>query len=110
MYPSKKIVCIFQPHTFSRTKSLFEQFISSFNLANELILTDIFPSLREIADDTVSSKLLADNIAKIQKNVLYMPKLEDVIKYLSQNNFNDSYIIVTMGAGDVYKVGKELIK
>ena len=107
---NKKIVCIFQPHTYSRTKSLFEQFISSFNSAHELILTDIFPSLREIADNTVSSKLLADSVSKIQKDVLYLPKLEDVIKYLNQKSFNDSYIIITMGAGDVYKIGKELIK
>ena len=89
MYPNKKIVCIFQPHTYSRTKSLFEQFISSFSLADELILTDIFPSLREIADNTVSSKILADNVSKIQKNVLYLPKLEDVVKYLDQKSFNE---------------------
>lgn len=110
IYPNKKIVCIFQPHTYSRTKSLFEQFISSFVSADELILTDIFPSLREIADNTVSSKLLADNVSKIQKDVLYLPKLKDVVEYLDQKSFNDSYIIITMGAGDVYKIGKELIK
>jgi len=109
MYPNKKIVCIFQPHTYSRTKSLFEQFITSFNLANELILTDIFPSLREIADNTVSSKILAERVSRIQKDVLYLPNLEDVIKYLDQKVFNDSYIIITMGAGDVYKIGKELV-
>ncbi|HUD04915.1 MAG TPA: UDP-N-acetylmuramate--L-alanine ligase [Patescibacteria group bacterium] len=109
IYPNKKIVCIFQPHTYSRTKSLFEQFKSSFNFANELILTDIFPSLREVADNTVSSELLASSVAKIQKDVLYIARLEDVIKYLEQKNFNDNYIIITMGAGDVYKIGKELI-
>jgi UDP-N-acetylmuramate--alanine ligase len=109
IYPNKKIVCIFQPHTYSRTKSLFEQFTSSFSFTNELILIDIFPSLREIADNTVSSKFLADRVSKIQKNVLYIAKLEGVIKYLNQKNFNDSYIIITMGAGDVYKIGKELI-
>jgi UDP-N-acetylmuramate--alanine ligase len=88
---------------------LFEQFKSSFNFANELILTDIFPSLREVADNTVSSELLASSVAKIQKDVLYIARLEDVIKYLEQKNFNDNYIIITMGAGDVYKIGKELI-
>jgi len=109
IYPNKKIVCIFQPHTYSRTKSLFEQFIYSFSSATELILTDIFPSLREIADITVSSKLLADSVSRIQKNVLYLPKLADVVEYLDKKNLNDGYIIITMGAGDVYKIGKELI-
>jgi len=88
---------------------LFEQFITSFNSANQLILTDIFPYLREIADNKVSSKILANSVSKIQKDVLYLPKLEDVIKYLDKKNFDDSYIIITMGAGDVYKIGKELI-
>jgi UDP-N-acetylmuramate--alanine ligase len=109
IYPNKKIVCIFQPHTYSRTKSLFEQFMYSFSSSTELILTDIFPSLREIADNTVSSKLLADSVSKIHKEVLYLPKLSDVVEYLNKKNLNDSYIIITMGAGDVYKIGKELI-
>jgi UDP-N-acetylmuramate--alanine ligase len=109
MYPNKKIVCIFQPHTYSRTKSLFEQFASSFNTASELILTDIFPSLRELADDTVSSKLLADSVSRIQKNVIYLPKLVDVVKYLDQKKLDNNFIIITMGAGDVYKIGKEII-
>ncbi len=109
IFPNKKIVCIFQPHTYSRTKSLFEQFISSFTPANELVLTDIFPSLREIADNTISSKLLADRIVKTQRNVLYLPKLEDVVKYCDQRNFGREYIIITMGAGDVYKIGEELL-
>jgi len=81
----------------------------SFSSSTELILTDIFPSLREIADNTVSSKLLADSVSKIHKEVLYLPKLSDVVEYLNKKNLNDSYIIITMGAGDVYKIGKELI-
>jgi UDP-N-acetylmuramate--alanine ligase len=109
IYPNKKIVCIFQPHTYSRTKSLFEQFISSFTSADTLILVDIFPSLREVPDNTVSSKILADSVSKIHKNVLYIPTLEDVVKYLDQKDFDKNYIIITMGAGDVYKIGKELI-
>src|ERR1035437_571083 len=109
MFPNKKIVCIFQPHTYSRTKSLFEQFVTSFSLADQLILIDVFPSQREIIDNTVSSKILADNISRTHKDVLYMPKLEDVIKYLDQKNLNDKFIIITMGAGDVYKIGKKII-
>jgi UDP-N-acetylmuramate--alanine ligase len=109
VYPNKKIVCIFQPHTFSRTKSLFEQFVRSFRACDELILTDIFPSLREMPDISISSKLLADNIAKFQKNVSYLPTLNDVVKYLVQKEFDKDYIIITMGAGDVYKIGKELL-
>lgn len=109
IFPDKKIVCIFQPHTYSRTKSLFEQFITSFKIANNLIITDIFSSSREIVDNTISSKILIDNISRIQKDVLYLPEFADVVKYFDQKEFGKDYIIITMGAGDIYKIGKELI-
>jgi len=107
-YPNKKIACIFQPHTYSRTKSLFEQFINSFGAADAVILVDIFPSARESIDDSVSSRLLGERISRIHKNVIYIPELEDVVKYVDQKAFGRDYILITMGAGDVYEIDKEL--
>lgn len=109
-FPNKKIVCIFQPHTYSRTKSLFEQFVSSFSSADTVILVDIYASLREEIDNSVSSKLLADNMSKVHKNVLYIPGFEDVVEYVGQKRFDKDYILITMGAGDVYKIYNDLIK
>jgi UDP-N-acetylmuramate--alanine ligase len=109
-FPKKKIVCIFQPHTYSRTKSLFEQFISSFSNADEVILTDIFPSAREPVDNSISSKDLALAMQSKHKNVKYVANLLDVVKYLDEKNYNHDYIVVTMGAGDVYKIALGLIK
>lgn len=108
-FPNKKVICIFQPHTYSRTKSLFEQFISSFSLADSILLVDTYPSLREEIDNSVSSKLLADNISKLHKDVIYTPKLEDVVEYLDQKSFGREFIIITMGAGDVYKIANKII-
>lgn len=109
-FPNKKIVCIFQPHTYSRTKSLFEQFISSFSLSDTVLIVDTYSSLRKEVDNSVSSKLLAESISKIHKEVLYTPKAEDVVKYLDQKGFGKEYIIITMGAGDVYKIASYLLK
>nr|MBI5456030.1 UDP-N-acetylmuramate--L-alanine ligase [Candidatus Levybacteria bacterium] len=108
-FPNKKIVCIFQPHTYSRTKSLFEQFIGSFSVADVVLLVDTYTSLREEIDNSVTSKLLADNISRIHKDVIYTPKGEDVIEYLDQKSFGKDYIIITMGAGDIYKISLHLI-
>lgn len=108
-FPNKKIVCIFQPHTYSRTKSLFEQFISSFSLADIVVLVDIYPSLREEVDNSVSSKLLAENISKSHKDVIYTPKLKDVVEYLDQKSFGREFIVITMGAGDVYKIADNIV-
>ncbi len=107
-FPKNKIVCVFQPHTYSRTKSLFEQFTSSFKDADIAILTNIYPSLREEKDDTVSSGLLAQSVAKFNKNVLYLPELSDVVEYIDKNSFGKDTILISMGAGNVYKISEKL--
>ncbi|MFH1833061.1 MAG: UDP-N-acetylmuramate--L-alanine ligase [Candidatus Levyibacteriota bacterium] len=107
-FPKSKIVCIFQPHTYSRTKILFEQFSCSFIDCDTVILTDIYPSLREVPDPHVSSMHLVSEIAKHHKIALFCPKLSDVIEYIRQKDYKDNTIVITMGAGDIYKIGENL--
>src|SRR3989344_8388377 len=71
-FPNKKIICIFQPHTYSRTKKLFEQFVYSFSDADELILTDIYPSQREEKDESISSNHLKNKISDFFSKVSYL--------------------------------------
>ena len=104
-FPNSKIVCIFQPHTYSRTKSLFEQFSDSFKDVDIVILTNIYSSLREKPDPTVSMENLA---TKIGKKALFIPKLNDVIKYINNQSYGYNVVLITMGAGDVYKISEEL--
>jgi UDP-N-acetylmuramate--alanine ligase len=105
-FPNSRIVCIFQPHTYSRTKSLFEQFSNSFNDADTIILTNIYSSLREKPDLTVSMEDLA---IKIGKKAIFIPKLDDVVKYVNDQSYGNKVVLITMGAGDVYKISKKLI-
>ncbi len=105
---NKKIVCIFQPHTLSRTKILFEQFIYSFKSADVVLLSDIYASLREKKDDSISTSHLANEMKKIHDNVVYLPSITDVVNYLNTQNYGQEYIIVTMGAGDIYKIHEKL--
>ncbi len=104
-FPKAKIICIFQPHTYSRTKSLFEQFSNSFEDINVVILTNIYSSLREKPDPTVSMEKLAE---KIGPKALFIPKLSDVVKYINEQNFGKDIVLITMGAGDVYKINEKL--
>ncbi len=106
--PKMKIVCIFQPHTYSRTKELFDQFSSSFTDADTVIFTNIFSSQREKEDKSISSEMLASNTRKFNKNVVFLPMLSDVVEYLGQKDFGHDTVIVTMGAGDVYKISNSL--
>ena len=59
---------------------------------------------------SVSSKIVGKGNCKNSQSVLYIPKAEDVVKYVDQNNFGKDYILLTMGAGDVYKIAKQLLK
>ncbi|MEK7551344.1 MAG: UDP-N-acetylmuramate--L-alanine ligase [Patescibacteria group bacterium] len=107
-FPNKKILCIFQPHTYSRTKKLFEDFKYSFSDATELILVDIYASAREEVDESVSSILLKNEISKISNNVNHVSNLTDVIKYVDQKAYGNDWIVLTMGAGDIYKIADSL--
>lgn len=107
-YPKKKIICIFQPHTYSRTKQLFYHFTTAFSSVDMVILTDIFASAREKVDPEVSSKNLAFAMGNRHKAVMYLPLLADVVQYIQQNKLRSDTIIVTMGAGDVYTIHSQL--
>lgn len=109
-YPRAYIVCIFQPHTYSRTKALFNEFVHAFSEANEVILCDIYASLREGKDESVSSRLLAKEMSSIHKAVFYLPGGSNMVQYIAQKHYKRGSIIITMGAGDIYKIGNDLIK
>lgn len=107
LFHDKKITVIFQPHLFSRTKSLFKEFSQSFNDADEIILLPIYKA-REVDDGTVSSKQLAEEMKKNGKNVLYFDTKEEVLAYLKEKT-SPNDVIMTVGAGDVYHIGEKFL-
>lgn len=108
-FPNKKLLCIFQPHTYSRTKSLFNEFAHAFSETDETIILDIFASQREDKDETISSLILTNEMKKYSKKVVYLPTISRVVEYLTLEEKGRDWLIITMGAGDVYKIG-DLIK
>lgn len=108
-FPKYKIIPVFQPHMYSRTKVLFKEFSNSFIDADQVLITEIFPSFREEIDHNFSSSLLVEEIKKFGKDAFYFPTLIDVIKYISSRKFDKDTLIITMGAGDVYKIGKDIL-
>lgn len=107
-YPNKKIIAIFQPHTYSRTKSLLSEFADSFKGIEKLILLPIFKSQRDNEEDNVSLDDYIDAHKTKVANTEYFEKFSDVVKYMRQNYTSDDNIILTIGAGDVYKIGYDL--
>ncbi len=99
------IYCVFQPHTYTRTKMLFDDFVKVFSESGvNVIITDIFAA-REKDTGIVNAKELADAIS----NAVYKASFEDVELYL-RTALKENDLIFTMGAGDVYKIGEELLK
>src|SRR5260221_9686098 len=84
-YPERHILCVFQPHTFSLTKLLFEDFIDSFENADKVILVDIFPSAREPQHTSITSKMLIDALIAKGNVLFYISNTEDVVQYVNQN-------------------------
>lgn len=101
----KNIWCVFQPHTYTRTKTLFSDFVKVFEESKvNVIVTDIYAA-REKDTGLVSAKELSDSI----KNSVYIPTFDDVLAYLKEN-VKGNEIVITMGAGDVYKIGEQLLR
>jgi UDP-N-acetylmuramate--alanine ligase len=108
-FSQRRIICIFQPHTFSRTKALFSEFSRCFTEASEVILVDIYPSAREKPDPTINSQILALEMQHYHQNVRYLGSLGKAISYLKERATHND-VIITMGAGDVYKIHQMLFQ
>ena len=94
-----RLVCVFQPHTYSRTKALFDDFSRAFDAADKVLLCDIYAA-REIDDGSVSSALLADAIGE---RATYCGDIESTARAL-RSELREGDLAIVMGAGDIYKV------
>ncbi|MFO7807620.1 MAG: UDP-N-acetylmuramate--L-alanine ligase [Candidatus Moraniibacteriota bacterium] len=107
-YPKKNIICVFHPHTFSRTKALLDEFSQSFDLADEVYILDIYGSARE-AQGGVHSEDLVYKMKFFRDNVEYIAGMEEAYEKLRSNLGADD-VVVTMGAGNVFELGKRLVE
>lgn len=107
---ARKIKVVFHPHTFTRTKALLDDFAKSFGDADEVIVLDIYGSAREEQGGAHSSDL----VEKIKVNnkelkVGYIPTLKECEEYL-RKNIERGDIVILMGAGDIFRIGENLVK
>ena len=107
-YPHGRIICVFQPHTYSRTKAFLSDFARVLSMADIVVLADIYAA-REKNTIGISSK---DLFAELQKNgqeSYYYPSFDEIEKFLSEKCINND-LLITMGAGDVYLIGEHLLQ
>lgn len=108
--PANNIWCVFQPHTHSRTKSLLNDFAECFDEADKIVILDIYsPAGREEESTLIHSLDLVNLIKKRGKEAYYISSFSDARQFLLQNCLHND-MLITMGAGDVYLLGENMLK
>jgi UDP-N-acetylmuramate--alanine ligase len=104
-YPERAIWAVFQPHTYSRTRALLDDFAAAFADAGHVVIVDIFPA-REVDDGSISSR---DIVARMEHpDTYYIGSLEDAANFLI-DRLRPGDVLITLGAGDGYRVGEMVI-
>jgi UDP-N-acetylmuramate--alanine ligase len=105
-YPGRPIWAVFQPHTFSRTRALLDDFAAAFGDADHVIVVDIFPA-REMDDGSVNSR---DVVARMRHpDARMIGPLEEAVDYLARR-LRPGDVLITLGAGDGYRVGERILE
>lgn len=103
-----KVVCIFQPHRYSRTQLLLKDFGGAFKDADILILTDVYSAGEEKISGVSGESILQEVLSTTNQAVSYIPKREDIAAAI-KDQLTAGDLVITMGAGDIYKTGEELL-
>ena len=106
-YPHHRIWCVFQPHTYTRTKALLHEFAEALTLADHVVLADIYAA-RELDIYGISSRDLQDEIRKLGTDCDYFPSFPEIEDFL-RAHCEPGDLLITMGAGNVVRIGEDLL-
>ena len=106
-YPHRKLWCVFQPHTYTRTKAFLDEFARSLAAADEVVLADIYAA-RETDDLGISSGDIAGRVEALGTKAHYFSSFDEIETFILENCVKGD-LLITMGAGDIVKVGENLL-
>lgn len=106
-YPHREVWCVFQPHTYTRTKALFDEFVNALSGTDHIVLADIYAA-REIDTLGVSSEQIAEALKDRGCDAYYLSSFDEIEKFLLEN-CRKGDVLITMGAGDVVNIGESLL-
>ena len=106
-YPHKTLWCVFQPHTYTRTKAFLHDFAQALILADKVVLADIYAA-REKNTIGIYSTDLQKEIQDLGRQCYYFPTFDEIENFLLEN-CSQGDLLITMGAGDIVKVGESLL-
>lgn len=106
-YPQARILVVFEPHTYSRTKALFENYLQALKLADEAIITPLFPAREKGQKPTVTSQDLVNELRKLHASVHYIKENQEIVKYLKKN-LKKGDIVIIMSVGGLDNLARSL--
>ncbi len=107
-YPHERIICVFQPHTYTRTKAFLKDFARALSAADIVVLADIYPA-REEDIYGISSLDLKRELDALGTECYYFPSFGEIEAFLEKKCMHND-LLITMGAGDVVNIGEDLLK
>jgi UDP-N-acetylmuramate--alanine ligase len=105
----RRVVCVFQPHLYSRTRDFYEEFGRSFFNADVLVVTDVYPAREEPIQGVTGELITSAALQFGHKNVHYVPDKKNVPSHLD-GLVQQGDMVITMGAGDIWRFGEEFIR
>ncbi len=106
-YGNHRIICVFQPHTYTRTRAFMEEFAASLSMADLVVLADIYAA-RETDTLGISSRNLQEKLQNLGKECYYFSSFDEIENFLLNKCINGD-LLITMGAGDIVQVGEHLL-
>jgi UDP-N-acetylmuramate--alanine ligase len=105
----RPLTVIFQPHRYSRTRDLFDDFLTAFESADRLVLTEIYPAGEDPLPGATSEALYQAIKRKGHLDVEFVPDKNEIVKRLAEK-LEPGDVALTLGAGDIYQVGEALVE
>jgi len=105
----RRLVVVFQPHRYTRTKALFDEFLDAFDDAGALILTDIYAASEKEIKDVNSMNLCKSIKDRGHDNVIYLSGFKEIVNHLS-DTVTPGDVVITLGAGNVWEIGEVLLE
>lgn len=108
VWAGRRLIIVFQPHRYTRTRGLYHEFVGAFGDADLLVVTDIYAASEQPIEGVSGERLVQGIVERGHRNVIHLPTFDDIVAYLG-SVVKPGDVVLTLGAGTVWKIGEQFI-